>query len=62
MKATKFQITLARLLKKQGLDSKTASLIPVIIKDEKLVCEMLIWVADNNPNEEQILHWVVDHT
>ena len=62
MKATKFQMGLAHLLKKQGLNSRTASTIPVILGSEELVCAMLVWVYDTNPTEEQIMHWMVEHT
>ena len=62
MEATKYQVGLAYLLKKQVLDSRTASTIPVILNSEELVCKMLVWLYDTNPNEEQIMHWIVEHT
>ena len=49
-------------MKKQGLNSRTASTIPVILGSEELVCAMLVWVYDTNPTEEQIMHWMVEHT
>ena len=63
MELTKFQKALGFLLVKQGLDLATAgAIVAIFMKDELLTCDMLVWVYDTNPNEEQIMHWIVEHT
>lgn len=61
MKATKYQIALAEYLKKQGLSLELASTIPTILGSEEVVGRMLVLVA-SPPNEEQIMHWIMEHT
>lgn len=62
MKATKYQKALAEYLKKQGLSLELASTIPTILESEELVKRMLVWVGETEPTEEQIMHWIVEHT
>ncbi|MBO4588409.1 MAG: hypothetical protein J5711_05855 [Bacteroidales bacterium] len=63
MELTKFQKGLGYMLVKQGLDlDKAAMIVSIFMKDEQLTCEMLVWLYDTNPNEEQIMHWIVEHT
>lgn len=63
MELTKFQKGLGVLLVKQGLDlDKDAMIVAIFIKDERLTCEMLVWIYDTNPTEEQIMHWIEEHT
>ena len=62
MEATKYQIALAEYLKRQGLSLELASTIPTILGSEELVGKMLVWVGETNPNEDQIMHWIVEHT
>lgn len=62
MEATKYQIALAEYLKRQGLSLELASTIPSILVREEMVGRMLVWVGETNPNEEQIMHWIVEHT
>ncbi len=65
MELTKYQKALGFMLVKQGLDlDKAAAIVAIFMKDELLTCEMLVWVYDTNPNpnEEQIMHWIVEHT
>lgn len=58
-----FQKELGLLLVKQGLDLDKAAVIVAIFKDDgKLTCEMLVWLYDTKPNEEQIMHWIEEHT
>lgn len=62
MTATKYQIALAEYLRHQGLCIGLASTIPAVLKNEDLIKRMLVWVGENNPTEEQIMHWIVEHT
>lgn len=63
MSLTKYQKGLGLLLVKQGLDlDKVAMIVSIFKDDEKLTCEMLVWLYDTKPTEEQIMHWIVEHT
>lgn len=58
-----FQKTVAELLKNLGVSMEMAQgIILAVSSDKWLIGEFMLWVNDNNPSEEQIMHWIVEHT
>ena len=58
-----YQKTVAELLKNLGISLEMAQgIILAVSSDKWLIGEFMLWVYDNNPNEEQIMHWIVEHT
>jgi hypothetical protein len=51
------------LLKDLGVTLEMAQGILLAVSSSKrLAGSFAVWVNDNHPNEEQILHWIVEHT
>ena len=58
-----FQKAVAELLKNMGVSMEMAQgIILAVSSDKWLIGEFMLWVYDNNPTEEQIMHWIVEHT
>lgn len=58
-----FQKTVAELLKNLGVSMEMAQgIILAVSSDKWLIGEFMLWVNNNNPTEEQIMHWIVEHT
>lgn len=58
-----YQKTVAELLKNLGISLEMAQgIILAVSSDKWLIGEFMLWVYDNQPNEEQIMHWIVEHT
>ena len=57
------QLLTAKTLKKLGVGLDTAlGTVCALSSNKLLLAQFLIWAYDNKPNEEQIMHWVVEHT
>ena len=53
----------AKTLKILGISLETTlGTIYALNSDKVLLAQFLIWAYDNKPNEEQIMHWIVEHT
>lgn len=53
----------ASILKDLGISEKMAGGIILAVSSSKmLIVEFMLWAYDNHPTEEQIMHWVVEHT
>lgn len=53
----------ASLLKDLGISMEmTQGIILAVSSSKMLIGKFILWLYDNNPNEEQIMHWIVEHT
>ena len=55
--------TTALVLKNLGISEEMAyGIITAVSSSKMLIGSFMLWAYDNNPTEEQILHWIVEHT
>ncbi len=53
----------ALILKNLGISEEMAKGIILAVNSSKiLIGNFMLWAYDNNPTEEQIMHWIVEHT
>lgn len=53
----------ADLLKNLGISmEKSQGIILAVSSSKMLIGNFMLWAYDNNPTEEQIMHWIVEHT
>lgn len=58
-----FVKTVACILKNLGISEEVAcEIITAVSSSKVLIGEFMLWAYDNNPTEEQIMHWIVEHT
>lgn len=57
------QLLTAKVLKISGVPLETTlGTIYALSSNKRLLMQFVIWAYDNNPTEEQVLHWIVEHT
>lgn len=57
------QILTAKVLKESGVPLETTlGTLYALSSNKRLLATFMIWAYDNNPTEEQIMHWIVEHT
>ena len=55
--------TVAWILKDLGISEEMAyGIITAVSSSKMLIGGFMLWAYDNKPTEEQILHWIVEHT
>ena len=58
-----FFIAVADLLKNLGISMEMSQGIILAVSSSKLLIgQLMLYLYDNNPTEEQIMHWIVEHT
>ena len=58
-----FVRTTALVLKNLGISEEQSYGIIIAVSSSKmLIGNFMLWAYDNNPSEEQIMHWIVEHT
>lgn len=58
-----FYLAVADYLKNLGISMEMSHRIILAVSSSKLLIgKFLLYLDDNNPNEEQIMHWIVEHT
>lgn len=58
-----FYLAVADYLKNLGISMEmTQGIILAVSSSKLLIGKFLLYLDDNNPNEEQIMHWIVEHT
>lgn len=57
------QMLTAKVLKISGVPLETTlGTIYALGSEKRLLATFLLWAYDNHPTEEQVLHWIVEHT
>ena len=57
------QMLTGKTLKRLGISLEMAlGIVCALSSDKVLLAQFLIWTHDNNPSEEEIMHWIVEHT
>jgi hypothetical protein len=58
-----YQKAVAEILKNLGISEEMALGIIIAVSSSKiLIGNFMLWAYDNNPTEEQIMHWIEEHT
>lgn len=58
-----YMVVVASLLKDLGISEEMAvGIIAAVSSSKMLIGQFMLYLYDNKPTEEQIMHWIVEHT